>query len=184
MFDDGAGPPAVHKSSRVLGVRVDFRHKRASVAFSDYHQPRILSFFEGSAQQLPDGHYFAGWGFKPYFSEFAGGRQIFDGRFVCDCFHNRAYRFRWNATPVGAPDLAVAGRGRAITVFASWNGATNVSYWRVLGGSTKAHLRPIKRARASGFETAIHVRGTPYIAVVALDSRGRALSSESKVVRG
>jgi len=185
MFDDGAGPPTVEKHSRVLGLRLSFRHKTATRAFSWVHVPPLRSNFEGNAEELAGAHYFVGWGHQPYFSEFsAGGREIFDGRFVCDCFHDRAYRFRWSATPLSAPNVAVVGRGRKVTVYASWNGATSIGFWRVLEGRKPTRLRVVRRARFRNFETAIQVRGARFIAVVALDGSGHPISGSSPVVRG
>ncbi len=185
MFDDGAGPPVIHNSSRVLGLRLDFRRKRASKVISWEHSPKLLSFFEGNAQELPGGHYFVGWGLSPYFSEFnSSGRLIFDGRFVSSAFSNRAYRFQWNATPAAPPDVAVARQGSRMTVYASWNGATGVSYWRILAGRDPQHLVPLRRIRKTNFETSIGLPASRYVAIEALDSRGNQFGAMSRVVQG
>jgi hypothetical protein len=63
-----------------------------------------------------------------------------------------------------------------VTVYASWNGATDVAGWRVLGGATPRTLTPVGNAKKNGFETAIHVHSEPrYLAVEAVDTRGRVL---------
>jgi hypothetical protein len=55
---------------------------------------------------------------------------------------------------------------RGSTVYASWNGATEVAAWRIEPGGPKVPR--------TGFETALPLRtGT----VVALDAHGRALGS-------
>jgi hypothetical protein len=62
------------------------------------------------------------------------------------------------------------------TVYASWNGATELAYWDVLAGSSSAPLKPVARSARTGFETAIGVTSTgPYYAVVGLDSAGAEL---------
>jgi hypothetical protein len=43
------------------------------------------------------------------------------------------------------------------TVFASWNGATQVASWRVLAGPSAGRLIVVASATKSGFETAIPV---------------------------
>jgi Arylsulfotransferase (ASST) len=185
MFDDGAGPPVIHRQSRLLGLRLDFKHMRASLVFSDDHSPSIVSYFEGSTQALSNGDYFAGWGSDPHFSEFnSRGQLIFDAHFVASAFHNRAYRFRWNATPNTLPAVAASTSGHTTTVWASWNGATGVGGWRVLAGSSPSGLRTVKTTGSSGFETAISIGAASYVAVVALDSRGHPISQQSTVIRG
>jgi hypothetical protein len=55
--------------------------------------------------------------------------------------------------PVGAARQA-AGK---TTVYASWNGATQLASWRVLAGPSAARLAVVASAATSGFETAIPV---------------------------
>jgi hypothetical protein len=185
MFDDGAGPPQVEKQSRVLGLRVDLTHQRADVAFSWGHSPPILSNFEGDAQMLPGGDYFVCWGEDPHFTEFnSRGRMIFDAHYVASVWQYRAFRMRWNGTPTTAPSVAASTRGGTTTVYASWNGATSVAAWRVLAGSSPGRLGTVKTAGRAGFETAIPILASPYVAVVPLDGHGRTIGKQSRAVRG
>ena len=179
VYDDG-GSPFVHQS-RGITLRLDMRHKRASLIRRDLHRPALRAKFEGNLQRLPNGDDFIGWGEPPYFSEFdRRGRMIFDARFVGPNLSYRVWRFRWNATPLSLPDVAAhTGRGRT-TVWASWNGATDVFLWRVLGGPTPTSLRPVGTFRKRNFETQMSVRPQSYIAVDALDARGQ-LMRESTV---
>jgi hypothetical protein len=60
----------------------------------------------------------------------------------------------------------------------SWNGATNVASWQVLGGASASALAPVARAPKRGFQTTISVPGgAAYIAVQALDSSGTVLAT-------
>ena len=153
--------------------------------FSDDHSPSIVSYFEGNTQALSNGDYFAGWGSDPHFSEFnSRGQLIFDAHFVASAFHNRAYRFRWNATPDTLPAVVASTSGHTTTVWASWNGATGIGGWRVLAGSSASGLRTVKTTGSSGFETAISIGAASYVAVVALDSRGHPISGQSQAIRG
>jgi hypothetical protein len=69
-------------------------------------------------------------------------------------------------------------------VYASWNGATGVSGWRVLAGASAGSLKAVKTARSAGFETAIRFHGRqPFEAVQALASNGRVLSTSPAVRR-
>ncbi|HET8977477.1 MAG TPA: arylsulfotransferase family protein, partial [Solirubrobacteraceae bacterium] len=137
IFDDGAGPPIVHKRSRGLDLNLNFANKTANMILQDEHQPGLLANYEGSVQRLYNGDNFVGWGQQPYLTEFnAKGRPVFDARFVGANSSYRAYRFMWQGMPVTKPSVASRVRGRTTTVYASWNGATQVASWRILGGSS------------------------------------------------
>jgi Arylsulfotransferase (ASST) len=181
IFDDGAGPPVVHKQSRALTLKLNTKNMTATLAHQNEHRPPLLAAFEGNVQNQPNGDEFVGWGQQPYFTEFDGrGRTVFDAHFVGPNSSYRAYRFDWHATPARPPDVAVRVRGRSTTVYASWNGATEVSSWRIVAGSTPATLSPIAGARKRSFETAVRLpRAEPYVAAQALDSRGRLLGSST-----
>jgi hypothetical protein len=178
VFDDGAGPPYVHAQSRALKLQLNLKRMTATRVSQLEHTPPLLSSFEGDDQQLPNGDNFVGWGQQPYFSEFnSKGQLIFDGRFVDDNLSYRAYRFPWNGTPASAPAIAATHSGARMTVYASWNGATDVSAWRVLGGKTSTRVGAIATAPRRGFETAINARTHKYIAVQALGAKGQVLGT-------
>jgi hypothetical protein len=183
LFDDGAGPPVTRTQSRGLTLKLDLNHMTAKVASQDQHSPALLAFFEGNDQQLPGGGAFVGWGQQPYFTEFdARGRQVFDGRFVGFNSSYRAYRLPWSGAPASEPTLAATG-GRAPTVYASWNGATGVASWRVLGGTKASSLKSVASVRRRGFETAIRLsKGQRYVSVEALARSGRVLKT-SRTIR-
>lgn len=129
-------------------------------------------------QVLPNGNVFIGWGSAPVFSEFdADGALLFNGRFPQGVNSYRAYRFPWVGTPETRPDIvAETGLGDDLTVWASWNGATEVARWQVLAGPDPATLEPVGRGARLGFETALEVTtAEPYLAVEALDAEGAVL---------
>jgi hypothetical protein len=111
------------------------------------------------------------------------GTLLFDARFVSFTPSYRAYRFQWSGNPQTLPAIAVSKRGRSVTVYASWNGATHIKSWRVIGGSSQSALRTLATVRKNGFETAITVGAQPFVAVQALDYSGRLMST-SAVVSG
>ncbi|MGZ4214288.1 MAG: arylsulfotransferase family protein [Solirubrobacteraceae bacterium] len=183
IFDNGAGPPKMHASSRGLELKLD--PARASVkVLGDYdHSPPLSANFEGSIQALPGGHMFLGYGQRPYFTEFdAHGREVFDAHFTAHTTSYRAYRVGWLGEPLTRPAVAVRRTGRFATVYASWNGATRVARWRVMAGRTANTMRAVAAAARRGFETPITIRTHADVAVVALDSSGRVLS-RSRTVR-
>ncbi|MGI9184143.1 MAG: arylsulfotransferase family protein [Solirubrobacteraceae bacterium] len=186
IFDDGAGPPAVEKQSRALTLRLDFKHKTATVAAQAVHHPGLLAFYEGNLQTEPGGNELVGWGQQPYLTEFnSHGQTVFDARFVGPNSSYRAYRFRWGGTPASPPAIAArTSRGRT-TVFASWNGSTSLARWRVLAGASPTTLKAVGSAGRGDFETTIRLRApAKYVAAQALDGRGRALGTSKTISAG
>jgi hypothetical protein len=182
LFDDGGGPPKIH-GSRGLKLFLDFKHKTATRVTQYTASPSQQALVEGSTQQLPDLHYLVGWGSpQPYFSEFAAnGRQILMGRFVDNNASYRIYRFPWHGAPRQPPDIAASVRGGRLAVYASWNGATSVVAWRLLGGQTATTLTPMATTAKRGFETTFSVPAQQYVAVQALGTNGRVLAQSAAV---
>jgi hypothetical protein len=129
-------------------------------------------------QTLPNGNIFIGWGSAPDFSEYTpGGEQIFNGSFAAGTNSYRAYRFAWSGQPVTRPAITAAATSHGRThVWASWNGATEVAYWRVLGGPSPGSLQTLTVQPDRSFETRITVhRGPAYVEVQALNQHGQVL---------
>ncbi len=90
-------------------------------------------------------------------------------------------KFPWTGAPPQPPRLAVrAGAHGGLIAYASWNGATDVAQWQLLGGASAQALAPIATAAKNGFETVIPTSTSPrYLAVQALDAQGRVLAVSS-----
>ena len=182
VFDDGAGPPKIHTQSRGLKLKLDLKRMTATTAFQHDHSPPLLSAFEGNYQQLPDNDDFLGWGQQPYFTEYGTrGQLLVDGRFVGNTSSYRVYKFSWQGQPKGPPAAAASTSKNTTTVYASWNGATTVSSWRVLSGPAATRLRPTRSVPKRGFETSTQITAAKYVAVQALDGRGRVLATSTPV---
>ena len=182
LFDDGAGPPRIHTQSRAVELSVNTSNMTVSLVRQYEHSPAISADFEGGAQVVPGGDLFVGWGQQPYFSEFSSsGRLLFDARFTSNTSSYRAYKFAWTGQPNTQPSIAVSNNNDGTTqVFASWNGATTVSSWQVLAGTTPGSMVPLVSSSKRGFETAITAAtGAPYFAVQALDSKGHVLATSA-----
>jgi Arylsulfotransferase (ASST) len=185
LFDDAASP-AEESQSRAITLRLDTTAMRASLDRSYTNTPKALAGSQGSMQVLPNGNVFVGWGADPHFSEYTpDGRQIFTCSFTLPVQSYRAYRFTWTGLPTTKPDVSVTPRpGGGTTVYASWNGATEVARWQLLAGSSPSHLTPTTSATRSDFETAITTDSSArYFAVRALDSAGNALATSVTVAR-
>jgi Arylsulfotransferase (ASST) len=183
VFDDGAGPPVVHKRSRGLYLKLDFAHKTATMMSQDEHVPGLLANYEGSVEPLANGDDFLGWGQQPFMTEFnSHGRPVFDARFVGANSSYRAFRFMWRGMPVTRPSVATGSSRGARTVYASWNGATQVASWQVLGGTSASVLKPVASSRKRAFETAMRIPDGPsFVAVQALDAHGHVLAISKTV---
>ncbi|SFS73510.1 arylsulfotransferase family protein [Saccharopolyspora flava] len=175
LFDnaDAAG----RGKSRGMTLDVDETAKTATLLRSAESPEGLLAPNQGNAQLLANGHMFVGWGGKPYFTEFGPDNEVlFHGRFTETMASYRAHRARWVGRPTDSP--AVVGQpGDGVTsVYTSWNGATEVTTWRVHAGPDDQHLTPVADAPKSAFETKIDLQGThPVIAVEALDASGAVL---------
>jgi len=185
VFDDEASP-AVEKQSRAIRLRLDLKTKTATLvqSFAD----GTLSGSQGNVQVLPNGNTFVGWGSVPRVTEFTpSGKVVFDATFTKGDDTYRAYRFPWTGAPTTRPAIAVAkGGGGTATVYASWNGATQVKTWRVVGGINSENLRPIGAPTArDGFETTMKIAtDDPYLGVEALGADGAVLGESAAVTRG
>jgi hypothetical protein len=165
---------------RVLDVNVSAKTVKLVKRYT--HNPPLLAATQGSAQLLPNGNMFVGWGSEPDFSEYSpSGRQIFNGSFALGTTSYRAFRFPWRGHPHTPPAMATSNRARGGEyVWASWNGATNVAAWRVLGGQSPSGLRRLDNKVDSGFETQIRLDNRPrYVEVQALDRHGRVLGTST-----
>ena len=185
LFDDGGGPPFYEQSSRGLILCLDMRRHVARVC-RQYRRPgdHTPADSEGSFQTLAGGNVFAGFGSEPFISEFsARGKLLFDGSLPTDDGSYRAFAASWDGTPTSRP-LAVARRASAghVTVYVSWNGATDVASWQVLTLTADGALRPAATVAWRGFETRVtfHSGATGFV-VRARDARGQILASSKEV---
>ncbi len=182
LFDDGALPERESQSSAEF-LRIDAATREVSLIKRFTHYPPLLASAGGSTQPLPNGDVFVGWGTQHEFTEFSPtGRQIFNGAYPLRVGSYRAFRFPWIGQPRTRPSLAVARSSGArghVTMYASWNGATQVRAWRVLGGSSPHDLRPVGvTAGRQGFETTIAFRSRlRYFAVQALGAGKKVLGT-------
>ena len=142
----------------------------------------VLADSQGNAEQLPSGDWFIGWGQVPDFSELSPtGQLLLDAHFPPGDQSYRDLRYPWTGTPEHTPAFAMgAGPAGASTVYASWNGSTLLTDWRVLAGSSAASMSTVAQAPRNGFETAIALPGSvtgPYVSVQALGAAGEVLAT-------
>ncbi len=193
LFDDhccqltGGGtsvdPPG---PSRGLLLSLDQQTRRATLAAQYGNKGGFRSEYMGDTQPQPGGDVFVGWGSEPYFSEYdRSGRLLFEGEFPGPNVSYRATVERWVGLPLSSPVGVARAAGGTTTVYASWNGATEVASWRVLAGPSPSRLAVVARSAKSGFETAVPVaQGNHSFKVQALSGDGRVIGASRPFTLG
>jgi len=186
LFDNRG--EAMDEPSRAIHLGLDERAMKATL-LREYAIPeRPFATFQGNVQDLSGGNVFVGWGSAPFLSEHdREGKLLFEARFPGEVESYRAFRFPWTGLPKDRPAVSVElGRENRATLYASWNGATEVNAWEVMAGPGPGDLESLGSAPRKGFETAIaFTTDEPYAAVGAKDRSGRTLgASEAIELRG
>jgi EmrB/QacA subfamily drug resistance transporter len=142
--------------SRGLVLKLDQQAHTATLLAQYGRSDGFDSDYMGDTQSLPGGNVFVGWGSEPYFSEYSrSGRLLFEAELPGPNLTYRATLEPWVGLPLSRPVGAARRTGGSTTVYASWNGATQVASWRVLAGSGEAGMAAVATTARSGFETAI-----------------------------
>lgn len=176
VFDDGGQP--YHHDGRGLLMDIDEAAGTATIRRDD--SINIHVNFEGSFRPQANGDWVAGWGDVGGLTEFGpNGDVVLDIGFDANSY--RCLRADWSSTPVVPPDIAAERNADGtVGVWASWNGATAVRTWRVLGGDAVTTLQPLGDFPWTDFETAITVTtDSKVVAVAALDANGTLLASSA-----
>jgi Arylsulfotransferase (ASST) len=183
VFDNGARPK-VHEQSRGIVIELD-EEKMSATLLREYTSPqKLLTTSQGNVQLLPNANVFIGWGSAPFISEFSyDGTLLFDAQFPPDVESYRAFRFPWKGHPTDSPAVvAESGPEEKVTLYASWNGATEVATWEVLVGPRPGQLESVGSFPRDGFETAMLVHTSdPYVAVRAKGRFGQVLGASAPV---
>ena len=189
FFDNGAFP-AVHPQSRAIELALDPATMTATLVRSYEHQNPLVAGSQGNVQTLANGDWMVGWGQAGYLSEVnPAGQVLFNAHLPPDWESYRTFALPWSGQPAEPPRLAVVasssgGSAGGATVYASWNGATELTSWRVLAGSSPSALAPVGSAAKAGFETAIPLSGAAagrYFAVQALSASGAVLGTSHTI---
>ncbi|HEX6934017.1 MAG TPA: MFS transporter [Streptosporangiaceae bacterium] len=200
MFDDhccflesGGTYLAPTGPSRAEVLRIDVDKRTATLVSQYRHHDEdgrqgTDASYMGSAQLLPNGNVFVGYGNLPFFAEYSkSGQMVMDALFPGPDLTYRAIKIPMTAfvgMPLTPPDAKVRHVHGKTILYASWNGATQVASWRVLAGPSADKLKPVTTAAKSGFETAITVNTDDQVfKVQALDATGKVLGT-SKVIHG
>jgi Arylsulfotransferase (ASST) len=97
FFDNESSSVAEFSSSRVVTVRLDERHRTATLIASDDQPEGLVAPSQGNGQTTAGGNLFVGWGSLPYFSEFdPSGHLLFNAEFPTGVNSYRAYLLPWS----------------------------------------------------------------------------------------
>lgn len=178
----------IYRPSRGLLLRLNTSNDTVSYVHGYVH-PKVgppgdkipvETAFQGGMQFLHNKNMVVGWGSAPFISEFSySGKLLFDATLPSPDVTYRAYVEKWTgAPPLSELRHAVKTKHGKPTVYVSWNGATRVAAWKVLGGSSSKHLRTVGTSTKTSFETAIALaKGYHTYVVKALDSRGHVIGT-------
>lgn len=162
---------------------------------------KILSTSQGSLQTLPNGHVLMGYGFNGVVAEFSA-----EGELLCSAYFQpsstfgsgdvqsyRNLKFNWTGMPDTNPDLALGDK----KLYMSWNGATEVDSWLLLGSDSDIRdeatdEKPVARGiedailvGKTGFETEYQLLSGDgpgrFVRVMALDRLGRSIGTSDVV---
>lgn len=180
LLDNASNLDSNDAVSRALTLEVDERAETVRLENAFENPDGRPSGSQANHQLLPTGTSVVGWGSRPGFTAFSSsGEVLLHANLPSNTFSYRALLADWTATPA-EPPRAEVGDG---TVHASWNGATEVSRWRVLSGPDPDRLTEGRPRPRTGFETALEVPpDAAYVAVEALGRDGVPLR-RSEVIR-
>ena len=164
IFDNAVnsntGPrPSVGSSAGIV-VLLDLKARTGQVV-EQYVQPEgMFAALFGSMQFLPNGDRFIGWGGQRSFSQYTQRNELVFHAELADAatptFSYRAFIGSWVGLPMTKPDVFSYSWTCAwkTTMYASWNGATEVRSWRFFGGvSASGPFKLAVTVDRVGFET-------------------------------
>ena len=182
IFDNQSDGSVMLPYSRVIWVTHDDAAMTATLAHSIVHPDQVSAAAEGGAQSLPNGDTFVDWGIAGRISEFnSAGQLLFDASEAPGYGSYRGFRFQWTGSPSTNPDAtAFQNADGTISVHATWNGATQVSSWQVLGGAVSGALSAIGTVPWNGVDTVFTApAGINSVQVIALDSTGATIGTSA-----
>ncbi|HUA49827.1 MAG TPA: arylsulfotransferase family protein [Solirubrobacteraceae bacterium] len=147
-----------------------------------YTRPRTYNAaYLGNIELLSNGNVQLGWGSQPFFSEESKtGKLLLDAVWPKPDQSYRAFVEKWVGIPFYPPNGAVRNNRGKATVYASWNGDTQVVSWRVLAGTSANGLKAVATAAKTGFETTIPLTSSYKVyKVQALDSHHHVLGTST-----
>jgi hypothetical protein len=190
-FDNNAAVPAKGVQSRGVILKVDEKKRTVRVIRTFKHPSPILAASQGNMQSITDaagkytGHEMVGWGGdNQLFTEFdSKGKVVFDAKFLSpqtDTY--RAFKYQWTGNAPGIPLINVKSSGDKVVAHMSWNGATRIATWRILGATATGAFTQVATVPWGDLETGKTLTGTlARYQAQALDAQGKVLGTSAVV---
>ena len=182
IFNNGR-MSTVEQSSGIM-LNIDEDAMTTNLVRGYTNPDKLRAAFQGNVQMLPNGNAFVGWGSAPVASEFdQDGELLFSASFPVEGETYRAFRLPWSGQPTDNPAVAAeSGPKDEVTLYASWNGATEVATWQVYAGNAPDEMELLASAPRKGFETVItaHTK-KPYVGVEAMNESGKDLGTSAAI---
>lgn len=182
-FDNGA-TPVKEKQSRGVLLKIDYAHKTVTLVKAFANPTKTLSAAaQGNTLALPGGDWLMGYGNLPNFTEYdSSGSVLLDGALGRGVQNFRTYLSSWSGHPSEPPAVAATHSGSSVTVYTSWNGATEVASWQILTGESASSLTTATTVPRSGFETSATLSLPVSVSATSTFVETRALSSSGAVL--
>ncbi|MEO3750361.1 arylsulfotransferase family protein [Streptomyces sp. B6B3] len=182
MFDNGNRRTPQY--SRGVVYELDEETMTAELVRDVQPAEQTYGFATGSMRRQENGNQLVSYADTGLLEEYDAAGPVFTATFEADHLTYRAERAEWRATPATPPDAALGepAEDGSRTVYASWNGATEVVRWRIEAGPTVEELRPLGTTPSLGFETAVQTHppdDAQVFRVTALDASGAPLGSRT-----
>lgn len=142
----------------------------------------VHTIAEGDRQTLSDtGGALVNYGYQPQAKEFsADGEVVWSAQWgtISDGAY-RARKFVYEGTPHTLPSITIEKNSGSFTVYVSWNGATEVNKWQIVGCSVTGLVSVAK----SGFETSwTGICPAARVHAIALNAGGATLATSNSIV--
>jgi hypothetical protein len=160
LFDNGNQHTPPH--SRVVEYIVNETTKTVTLYGMWPGDTSEFSNAMGNIQRLPNGNSMIGWGTSAKLTEVLTNGTV-GLEMLLGAPTYRAFRFPWNGTPAASPRGVVQydADPNAVTIYTSWNGATDITGYDVYAGTTISSMVLVDNAARTGFETEIPLTGLP-----------------------
>lgn len=177
LYDNGSR--RMGAISRGVEYQLDEVAMTATRVWQYRHTPDYFARAMGNMQRLPNGNSVIGWGWhsQPIVTEVTrDGTKVFELHDRSDFGSYRAFRFPWVGRPTWPPQLAADSMPAGVRLFFSWNGATEVTAYKILAGQSPTPQSVVATVDRTGFETTFDYEppqsGLWYFQVIALDRNG------------
>lgn len=172
--------------SRVAEYTLDEVNKVATLVWEYRDTPDVYALAMGSAQRQPNGNTTISWGTGGRVTEVRpDGTKTLEVLLGAPYWTYRAARSAWHGYPTTDPTLVIRTDTQSTTLAYSWNGATDVVFYRVFGGSSPQPTTLIDAQAKVGFETRTVLTnpapGCNYYRVMPVDLQGQVTRFSNEV---